>query len=248
MAGRSDDGQPPCKKRMDFMDNSTRLLYISMEMELKARDDLQKLDMDMYHANVLHMGLLGRLKQLGDKLKKKQNAAEKLRIMIKNTTNEIEKSKNEQDEMLTVRRKLEKRKTYYDFCQRLLNNDPEDSSLWYFTGAECSVCLDKYQDMAKLNHCQHLLCVDCLTSWFETSHSCPLCRSEIIGYDVFDRTLMRTEYVTATQHHEGISKVVDDTSRVPGGPENEPRPPAVVRAPMIRLRNDIFYTPPQSGS
>ncbi|XP_060862200.1 uncharacterized protein LOC132939173 [Metopolophium dirhodum] len=240
MAGRSDDGQPPCKKRMD---NSTKLLYISMEMELKVRNDLLKLDTDMHHANVLHMGMLGHLKQLSNKLKKTQNAAEKLQIMIKNTTKEIEKNKNERDEMLAVRRKLEKQITYNDFCQHLLQIDPEDSALWYFTGAECPVCLEKYKHMAKLNNCQHLLCVNCLTSLLETSHSCPLCRSEIIGYDVFDRTLMRTDYVTATQHHARISKVDVGTSRILDGPESVPCPPAVGGTPSIRLRSDLYYVP-----
>jgi len=67
--------------------------------------------MDMRSANVLHEGMFGRLRQLGDKLKKTQNAAEKLQITIKNTTKEIEKSKNERDEMLAVRRKFEKQTT-----------------------------------------------------------------------------------------------------------------------------------------
>ncbi|CAI6342924.1 unnamed protein product [Macrosiphum euphorbiae] len=149
--------------------------------------------------------------------------------MIKNTTDEIEKSQNEQDEILTVRRKLEKQTTYYDFCKHLLNIDPEDSGLWYFTGDECPVCLEKYKNMAKLNRCQHLLCVNCLTSWLETSHSCPLCINEIIGYDIFDSTLMRAKYVTATEHYYACNSKVDVyTSPVSDGTESVPSPPIIV--------------------
>ncbi|KAL4123017.1 hypothetical protein QTP88_015250 [Uroleucon formosanum] len=243
MAGRSDDGQLPCKKPVDNTTTS-RLLYISMEMELKARDDLLKLDMDMHGANVLHADMLGRLERLGNKLKKTQKATEKLQIMIKNATDEIEKSKNDRDDMLADRRKLEKLTTYYDFVKHLLNNDPENSALWYFTGAECPVCLDKYKGMAKLNHCQHLLCVNCLTSMFETSQSCPLCRCEIIGYDVFDRILLRTEHVTITQHYSRTSKIVVDTNPVSEGSESVQRPSAVGGIPGIRLRNDLYHIQP----
>jgi len=76
------------------------------------------------------MGMVDHLEQLGDKLRKTNDAAQILQIKIISTANEIEKSKNEQNELLADRRKLEKQTTYYEYCSRLLDSDQENSSLW----------------------------------------------------------------------------------------------------------------------
>lgn len=99
MADRSADGQPSCKRRMNNT-TAARLYDIDQEMETKARDDLQKLDMDIHQANILHTGMVDRHEQLDDKLRKTSDAAENLQIEIRFTASEIEKSKNKQNKML----------------------------------------------------------------------------------------------------------------------------------------------------
>jgi len=53
------------------------------------------------------------------------------------------------------------------------------------TVGECSVC---YADLpSRSNHvftiCGHLFCVKCLLTWWDTSISCPMCRSALLATD-----------------------------------------------------------------
>lgn len=46
---------------------------------------------------------------------------------------------------------------------------------------KCAICLDekRMDDMAKLDGCCHVYCVDCIEKWVERESSCPLCKCRI---------------------------------------------------------------------
>lgn len=46
--------------------------------------------------------------------------------------------------------------------------------------SECPICLDVIQDkLITLNKCQHTFHQSCISSWFEKSNTCPICREPI---------------------------------------------------------------------
>lgn len=48
---------------------------------------------------------------------------------------------------------------------------------------QCSICICDYEKDSKvteLTNCKHLFCTPCIETWFQTSTSCPLCRTECI--------------------------------------------------------------------
>jgi len=46
----------------------------------------------------------------------------------------------------------------------------------------CTICLDVYKDNETVMRlpCSHLFHGHCVTEWFKTSKSCPLCRREVV--------------------------------------------------------------------
>ena len=42
---------------------------------------------------------------------------------------------------------------------------------------ECSICLSNFCRPVTIVSCRHTFCIECLTIWFRTKVSCPLCKS-----------------------------------------------------------------------
>lgn len=48
------------------------------------------------------------------------------------------------------------------------------------TGNDCAICQESINgEMARLRHCRHVYHRSCLTTWFQSSVRCPVCRHDI---------------------------------------------------------------------
>lgn len=52
---------------------------------------------------------------------------------------------------------------------------------------ECAICLGEYEDhewVKTMPNCFHVFHVSCIDTWFKTSSSCPVCRSDVFNLEV----------------------------------------------------------------
>eukprot|EP01080_Neovahlkampfia_damariscottae_P000991 gene991-9897_t len=41
---------------------------------------------------------------------------------------------------------------------------------------DCTICMEKINELATINGCEHQFCFDCIKQWSTKSNTCPLCR------------------------------------------------------------------------
>jgi Ring finger domain len=82
------------------------------------------------------------------------------------------------------------------------------------TEAECSVCLDRFDDAAKEMPCGHQFHARCIERWLGLHGSCPLCRYRMPGIEarklhgangVWVAISLGREIVDRQRHHGGLS-------------------------------------------
>jgi hypothetical protein len=76
---------------------------------------------------------------------------------------------------------------YYDWVNSLQNEIQPSATGFTVTGnwnkvkmekeEGCPICHEKLCDIQ--TECNHFFCEDCITSWFEISHKCPMCREDM---------------------------------------------------------------------
>lgn len=113
-------------------------------------------------------------------IKSKQLAIEQEQLYkIRHAAVENIKALNKQHEKLLITiNDFDKSLNYYNYCKNVLSTKPEASTVWFLTDDPCPICMEHNKVMAKLNHCQHLVCEDCIKGMFKSipASKCPICR------------------------------------------------------------------------
>lgn len=55
-----------------------------------------------------------------------------------------------------------------------------------FKGESCGVCFDTFDTRGKLDCCNHMYCVNCITTWSKTSNTCPQCKRRFKRIDSYN--------------------------------------------------------------
>lgn len=86
---------------------------------------------------------------------------------------------------------------YYKYCKNMLETKPDNTTVWFLNNKACPICMEINRKSAKLNHCQHLVCEECIDVMLNANPAatCPICCEQIISYEVFDTTIMRNKYI-----------------------------------------------------
>lgn len=136
---------------------------------------------------------LNDLKSQLKRRKKRISSRNDLRLKINQLEDRINEAENQQKKCIHSIK-------YYTFCNNIASSDPSSNRLWFLQSDRCPVCFDDFKIKIKLNHCQHLLCEDCLQSLLERDPEsrCPKCRSDIVSYESFDPVMMASEYKVNT--------------------------------------------------
>ena len=53
---------------------------------------------------------------------------------------------------------------------------------------QCPICISRHRSPVSLS-CKHIFCRSCLTTWFYNSTTCPYCRSNISGNEIWSLNL-----------------------------------------------------------
>lgn len=91
---------------------------------------------------------------------------------------------------------------------------------------ECSICLDGFQNKAKLDACNHEYCFECIKSWSSKQNECPVCRQPFST--IFYNFRSQHDYdvhLVALQDEESSDKSTEQNEQFEDQPDEYDYPP-----------------------
>lgn len=128
-----------------------------------------------------------------DRCKQTESLISEYMQKIKNCFDDMDEAKSniqklDNDiELLTMENKRRKRETLRAEYYKKVN--------WIFTDEACPICLEHYNPNVCYDNCKHSICVNCNRCLLKSIKfpTCPLCRTEITSYSVFNEEKLRIQ-------------------------------------------------------